>query len=193
MIIRKLFKFENAHIVRNCSTKKCKYSIHGHSYKCEVLLESSYLDDGQMIYDFGLMKLSIKDFIESFDHSISIWSKDSKEYIKFAKKFSRRWVELPVSPSAEQLSRVLFLLVDRVLNQTILLNGEKSVILHSIIVHETDTGYAQCFKDDAYSSSMGKIELDNIVFSKEIKKSWIDKDMFKKLLNEDIFINPTEL
>ena len=36
MLIRKLFKFENAHIVRGCSTERCKYSIHGHSYKVTV-------------------------------------------------------------------------------------------------------------------------------------------------------------
>ncbi|MBP8064536.1 MAG: 6-carboxytetrahydropterin synthase QueD, partial [Acinetobacter sp.] len=31
MIIRKLFKFENAHVVRNCTSDRCKRSIHGHS------------------------------------------------------------------------------------------------------------------------------------------------------------------
>ena len=35
MIIRKLFKFENAHIVRGCSTQRCRASLHGHSYKVE--------------------------------------------------------------------------------------------------------------------------------------------------------------
>ena len=54
MIIRKLFEFENAHIVRFCSSKRCKSSIHGHSYKVEVLLESKYLDNAGMVYDFGL-------------------------------------------------------------------------------------------------------------------------------------------
>jgi len=44
LIIRKLFKFENAHIVRECSTLRCSKNIHGHSYKVEVLLESNYLD-----------------------------------------------------------------------------------------------------------------------------------------------------
>ncbi len=60
MIIRKLFKFENAHIVRECSTLRCSRNLHGHSYKVEVLLESNYLDNGQMVYDFGLTKLYIK-------------------------------------------------------------------------------------------------------------------------------------
>jgi hypothetical protein len=56
MLIRKLFKFENAHIVRGCSTRSCAHSIHGHSYKVELLLEALALDHGQMVYDFGLLK-----------------------------------------------------------------------------------------------------------------------------------------
>ena len=56
MIIRKLFKFENVHIVRGCSTVRCRSSLHGHSYKIELLFESNFLDNAQMVYDFGLMK-----------------------------------------------------------------------------------------------------------------------------------------
>jgi len=108
MIIRKLFKFENAHIVRNCSTSRCKYSLHGHSYKVELFFESKYLDNGQMIYDFGLLKGLIKELIDSFDHSISLWNEDDKNYIKDMQKHSLRWIILPISPSAEQLSRIIF-------------------------------------------------------------------------------------
>ncbi|MEA3371400.1 MAG: 6-carboxytetrahydropterin synthase, partial [Campylobacterota bacterium] len=100
MIIRKLFKFENAHIVRGCSSVKCRESIHGHSYKVELLFESNFLDNGQMVYDFGLMKQNMKALVESFDHAIAFWSGDSSEYLKDMKKHSDRWVELPVSPSA---------------------------------------------------------------------------------------------
>ena len=125
MIIRKLFKFENAHIVRDCSTVRCSTSIHGHSYKVEVLLESNYLDNGQMVYDFGLMKKNIKDLIDSFDHAITIWDKDDMDYIQEMKNHSNRWVELPVSPSAEQFSRVFFLIIDRLLQLTKTVNEEK--------------------------------------------------------------------
>ncbi len=185
MIIRKLFKFENAHIVRNCSTDRCKFNIHGHSYKVEVLLESNYLDNGQMVYDFGLFKTYIKDLIESFDHSIALWSGDDKEYIKDMKKHSLRWVELPVSPSAEQFSRVIFLMVEKVLQKTSFNNGEREVKVNSIIVHETDTGYAQCFLKDAHSSLMGKIELKEIVFSEQIRNEWSKKNLWEKLLIQD--------
>jgi len=182
MIIRKLFKFENAHIVRNCSTKRCKYNIHGHSYKVEVLLESNYLDDGQMVYDFGLFKGAIKDLIDSFDHSIALWSGDDKEYLTDMKKHSQRWVELPVSPSAEQFSRVIFLMIEKVLEKTTFQNGEKEVKVNSIIVHETDTGYAQCFYEDAHSKLMGEIDLKKIVFSDFICQEWSDKTLWNRLL-----------
>jgi 6-pyruvoyltetrahydropterin/6-carboxytetrahydropterin synthase len=190
MLIRKLFKFENAHIVRGCSSVKCRSSVHGHSYKVEVLFESNFLDNGQMVYDFGLMKQNIKDLIESFDHAITLWSGDSSEYISDMKKHSARWVELPVSPSAEQFARVIFLLIDTLFQQTKAINGEKEVKLHSIIVHETDTGYAQAFRDDAYNEKMGKIELKDIVFSDDVIEKFADSELFEKLKNGTEFINP---
>ncbi len=193
MIIRKLFKFENAHIVRNCSTRRCSENIHGHSYKIEVLLESNYLDNGHMVYDFGLTKLYIKEFIDSFDHAITLWSKDSQEYINSMKKHSSRWIELPVSPSAEQFSRIFFVAIDKILQLTKMKNNERDVKLHSIIVHETDTGYAQCFKEDAYSENMGIINLKDIIFSQQIKNEWSDKTFWEKIKSGDILLTPKKV
>jgi len=194
MIIRKLFKFENAHIVRNCTSIRCSRSIHGHSYKVEVKLESNFLDNGQMVYDFGLTKLYIKDIIDSFDHAITLWRDDSKEYIEFAKKFSERYVILPVNPSAEQFSRVFFLIIDRILNLIEYKNQEKNVKLHSIVVHETDTGWAECFREDAYNfKNMGNIDLKDIVFSKRIQEEWKDKDMWEKILKGEKLKVPSEI
>jgi 6-pyruvoyltetrahydropterin/6-carboxytetrahydropterin synthase len=189
MIIRKQFKFENAHVVRGCSSSRCRSSLHGHSYKVEVLFESNFLDNGQMVYDFGLMKQNIKDLIDAFDHAVTIWSEDSIEYIADMKKHSDRWIELPVSPSAEQFSRVIFILIDALMKLTTTINGEKEVKLHSIIVHETATGYAQGFREDAYSEIMGKIELKDIVFSKDIINSWNDRELFEKIKAKKAFIN----
>ena len=193
MLIRKLFKFENAHIVRNCSTQRCSENIHGHSYKIEVLLESNYLDDGQMVYDFGLTKLYIKELIDSFDHAITLWSKDDTAYVEAMKKYSNRWVELPVSPSAEQFSRVIYLIVERILACTDMQNGEREVKLHSIIVHETETGYAQGFKEDAHSKLMGEIDLEDIVFSPQVQSEWSDKTLWARLLNSELIKNPKKV
>jgi len=193
MIIRKLFKFENAHIVRGCSTVKCRSSLHGHSYKVELLFESNFLDNGQMVYDFGLMKQNMKDLVESFDHAVALWSGDDSSYIEDMKCHSDRWVELPVSPSAEQFSRVIFVMIDRLLSLTSSVNGEKEVKLNSIIVHETQTGYAQCFKDDAYSQSMGIINLEDIKFSEQVLNDFKDSSLYEKILNNEKFINPTSV
>ena len=190
MIIRKLFKFENAHIVRGCSTIKCRSSLHGHSYKIELLFESNFLDNGQMVYDFGLMKQNMKDLIESFDHAIALWRDDDASFVEDMKKHSSRWVELPVSPSAEQFSRVIFVMIDKLLQLTSKINGEKEVKLHSVIVHETDTGYAQCFSEDAYSKNMGEINLKDIIFSAQVLSDFKDSELFEKIKRKEKFINP---
>jgi 6-pyruvoyltetrahydropterin/6-carboxytetrahydropterin synthase len=190
MIIRKLFKFENAHIVRGCSSERCRASLHGHSYKVEVLFESNFLDHGQMVYDFGLMKQNMKDIIDGFDHSITLWSGDDKSYLDDMIAHSARYVILPVSPSAEQFSRVIFLLLDALLQSTVCVNGEKEVVLHSVIVHETDTGYAQGFREDAYSDAMGSIALQKIVFSDAVKAAWKDARLFEKIKEKATFVNP---
>lgn len=191
MRIRKLFKFENAHIVRNCSSERCKYSIHGHSYQIELILQAHRLDHGQMVYDFGLLKSSIKDIIDSFDHAICFWNKDDSDYIDACKKFSNRWVSLPVSPSAEQFSRVIFFWAKQILEQTQMQNGEADVSVYSVIAHETATGYAQCFEDDVLNAQMGELRLTDFDFSDAVKAEWSDPLMYDKLINGEKFVNPT--
>ncbi|MBP3224320.1 MAG: 6-carboxytetrahydropterin synthase [Campylobacter sp.] len=183
MIIRKMYEFENAHIVRFCGSQRCRQSIHGHSYKCEVLLSSNYLDNAGMVYDFGYMKLGIRDLIDSFDHATTIFSGESDEYKNDLKKYSARWIEIPQNASAEQFARIFFILIRRLLELSEMKNGEREVRLHSIIVHETSTGYAQCFEEDADNENMGKIELEDIKFSPGVMAEWRDKKMFEKLVN----------
>ena len=93
MIIRKLFKFEAAHIVRDCSTERCRWNMHGHSFKVEVKLRSGFLDDGGMVLDFGVLKVWVKELFEAFDHTYLMWNYESQEYKDNVKKMSRRWVD----------------------------------------------------------------------------------------------------
>lgn len=190
MLIRKLFGFESAHIVRNCSSDRCRRSLHGHSYKIEILLEAQALDHGQMVYDFGLMKNELKTLIDSFDHAVTFWDADDPAYLDSCRQWSARWVSLPVSPSAEQFSRVFFLLADLVLKQTDTQNGEQDVRVHSVIAHETATGYAQCFRDDIDNPRMGLIDPARIVFSDQVRAEWADAMMYAKLLAGERLQNP---
>jgi 6-pyruvoyltetrahydropterin/6-carboxytetrahydropterin synthase len=84
-------------------------------------------------------------------------------------------------------------MIDKLLALTSKVNGEREVKLHSVIVHETETGYAQCFAEDAYSKEMGIIDLREIVFSKQIQEDFRDKNLWKKVLQEHSFINPVSV
>jgi 6-pyruvoyltetrahydropterin/6-carboxytetrahydropterin synthase len=109
------------------------------------------------------------------------------------KEHSDRWIMLPVSPSAEQLSRIIFVIVDKFIQTNQMINGEGDIKVQSIIVHETDTGYAQSFREDAFNKKMGEINLRDIKFSDEIRNEWSDTNMYNKLINGIPFINPTSL
>jgi len=191
MVIRKLFKFEGAHIVRNCSSDRCKKSIHGHSYVVEIFLEADNLDNGCMVYDFGLFKGTIKDFVDSFDHAYSMWDKESQEYQDFINKHSDRVVTMPISPSAEGYSLLIGFVVDKILRNTLFMNGEdENLRLHKVIVAETVTGYAEANMYDIASMFANKFSLEDIIFSDEIKAEWSDPGMWDKLIAKEIFTNP---
>ena len=187
MIIRKKFSFEGAHIVRDCSSDRCRHSIHGHSYVVEVFITSNGLDNGGMVMDFGLMKGPIKNFIDSFDHAYSLWSREEPEFKEFIKNQSQRWVEMPVSPSAEMYSLMFFFVIDKIISQTVFNNGEKQVRLRSVRVHETASGYAESFAEDL---TYWNFTLGDIIFSDKVVSEWKDSQMYEKLKRGDFFINP---
>lgn len=194
MIIRKLFKFEGSHIVRNCSSQRCSHSIHGHSCKVEVFFTSKGFDNGMMVYDFGLMKGNIKDLIDSFDHAYSMWYKETEDFKDFIKKYSDRWIMMPVSPSAEAYAVMLLFIIDKMVKATEFNNGEQNLEVCSVRVHETETGYAEAFLDDL---DWFNFSLEYIIFSDSVKSEWKDPLMYDKLINwwesekkEKLFINP---
>lgn len=180
MIIRKLFKFNGQHIVRNCSSIRCKQSIHSHTYTVEVFFTSKGLDFGNMVYDFGLTKGTIKDIIKSFDGAYSMWSKESKKFKKLIKKESNKYIEMPVSPSAEMYSLMLLFVIDKILKATEFNNGEKDVSLSSVRVSETVTGYAESFMEDL---DLWNFDLEDIEFSQTVKDGWNDPEMYDKLID----------
>ncbi|MDR3347819.1 MAG: 6-carboxytetrahydropterin synthase [Helicobacteraceae bacterium] len=177
MIIRKLFRFENAHIVRGALDKRCAKSIHGHSYKVEVLLQSKEFSDGQMVLDFTLVKELLGWFIDAFDHSVAIWKDDKPEYIEAIKHSSDRWVVLPVNPSAEQFARVIFWF------SAAALENKRFVEVSSVIVHETEGGYAQAFAEDVNNSGFGALNPREFLFSEAIIAEWGGTNRFARLFH----------
>ena len=187
MVIRKKYKFENAHIVRNCYSDRYKYSIHGHSYIVEVFLEANGLDNAGMILDFGVMKNEVGDFIDSFDHAVCIWKEDNDQYVKFMQENSDRHIVMPVSPSAENLSYLMYSFIRAILANTHLDNGEDLIRLKSVRVHETATGYAETFADDLFEEGFPDpyMLIEETEFSYPIRAAWRNSNMIT-----DLGINP---
>ncbi len=188
MIIRKKFRVESAHIVRNCTSERCSHSIHGHSAVIEVFLEANVLDNAQMVYDFGLMKGTIKQFIDSMDHCYLLCNRDSFEFRDFIKDSCDRYIELPFNPSAEMLSLFIYQGVKRILEHTETNNGEGIIKVKAVRYHETDTGYAECDYQDFINFDCN-YSLSDVKFSDGVTKDWSD-DLRKIMFDYDTISNP---
>lgn len=189
MKIRKEFRVESAHIVRNCTSHRCSHSIHGHSAVIEVFLESTLLDNAGMVYDFGLMKGTVKSFIDSMDHCYILCDKDDPEFRDFIKKTCDRWIELPFNPSAECLSMFVMFGVNQILQNTRTNNGESDNLrCTGVRYHETTTGWAECNQNDLgvlWQEEWG----DQIKFSDGVLVDWpyeLNKVMSGKLISNPI-------
>ena len=178
MLIRKKFKFEGAHIVRNCSSQRCRENIHGHSYVVEVFIRSDHLDQGYMVMDFCRLD-KVKEFIESFDHTYSLWQEEEKELKTFIYRYNRRVAEIPVSPSAEGYALMFLYVIDLILQHTPRINGEGQVQLHSVRVHETATGYAEAFREDLH---LVHFQARDIRFSAGVIADWKDNQWWEEIL-----------
>ena len=170
MQITKIFNVESSHRVVNCSSSRCKYSLHGHSAKIELTLSAKKPDNGGMVYDFGFMKGSIKEFIDSMDHCNLFYKNDDPKYVEFIKSFNERWIELPVSPSAEFLSAFIFKYVQYILDNTTTNNGESNIEVVSVRYHETASGSATCFKEDL--ENWANYNIEDIKFSPGVVRDW---------------------
>ena len=190
MIIRKEFRVESSHVVRNCTSHRCSHSVHGHSAVIEVMLEGTKLDNAGMLYDFGLMKSTIKQFIDSSDHCHLIWSKDLEEYKEFFKKTNDRWIELPFNPSAENLSMYYMRGIQNIINHTIMKNGEDPGLkVKGVRYHETTTGWAECGINDI--NILWSPEWNNkIVYSDGVVRDWSD-DLKGIVFDDTKVTNPT--
>jgi 6-pyruvoyltetrahydropterin/6-carboxytetrahydropterin synthase len=159
--IRKLFKFEAAHIVKDAYSERCRFSIHGHSYKVEVFVSSDKLKNG-MVIDFGQLK-PLKEFVDKFDHALMI-DRDNYEKLKDGlKNFPfQRLIIFPVPVTAENLA-IFFLSelqerLDRLLEW---LGDDRKLVVSKVVVHETETGCAEATQEDVKGVDwIGEVVID---------------------------------
>lgn len=190
MRIRKEFRVESAHIVRNCTSQRCSHSIHGHSAVIELIFEGNKLDNAGMLYDFGLMKSTIKEFVDSMDHCYILCAKDNEDFKNFIKGSCDRWIELPFNPSAECLAMFIQYWVNHIIGYTRTRNGEGQFKCVGVKYHETATGYAESSLEDLaniWEYEWG--EYTSYKFSDGVIKDW-SKDLVDVLISNLIIENP---
>lgn len=174
MLIRKLFKYEASHQVFDAYSRRCSHSVHGHSYIVEFIFEGRVPDSAQMVMDFGLVKKYFHPFVDSFDHSHILWNdKRFETHNGFFTDNNERWVSLPYNSTAEMQAKMFYMYgveALRSLYKQQLVND--SVHMHSVKVHETDTGYAEFRDKDYHSCQFPKVKLSEIKFSAGIRNEW---------------------
>jgi 6-pyruvoyltetrahydropterin/6-carboxytetrahydropterin synthase len=93
-----------------------------------------------------------------------------------------------MSPSAESLAIMFYFIIEKIIRNTIFCNGEKEIKLSSVVVHETDTGYAESFHDDVYKNNI-YLSLKDFIFSDAVKAEWHNPDMMDDLIKGKEFRN----
>jgi len=153
--ISKTYKTETAHIVRNAFSERCKFNVHGHSYKWVVHVKGHVNEKTGMVIDFGALK-PIKDFIDQFDHAMVLWEKDDINFIQFFKDNTQRHIIMKKNTTAENMASLVYGFVEKWLVKKYLMHS--NVYVQKVEVWETDTGraIATSFDEDdiiVYSST----------------------------------------
>ena len=148
----KMFKFEAAHYLKN-HRGQCRH-IHGHSYKVHVALQSEYLvtqcpSAEGMVMDFSTLKEQFQPKIDEWDHTLLVEYASDVHGIDTGQwgTYGHKIVELGFRPTAENMARHLFDVVDTILYH---LRQElhpevvrRNVSVAWVRVYETDTSYAE--------------------------------------------------
>ena len=99
--IRKLFKFETAHVLNTSYSKECQ-CLHGHSYKLEIIISTQELNKDGMVLDFKKLKEIINSkIINEFDHAF-IMSRN-QENNSAIKLVTNGLVLVDYNPTAENM------------------------------------------------------------------------------------------
>jgi 6-pyruvoyltetrahydropterin/6-carboxytetrahydropterin synthase len=132
------------------SPDACKYP-HGHTRKLELLVESDELDQNDMVCDFSLLKIALKDLVSSLDHAMCINTSDPM-YKTFKEAYGDRVIGFEkTDPTAEVMAKIIFDKVEDSLKEYVS-NKDKpyplarNVKLVRVRLWETSTGWAEYVK-----------------------------------------------
>ncbi|MDD5723184.1 MAG: 6-carboxytetrahydropterin synthase [Syntrophales bacterium] len=104
--ICKTIEIQSGHMLFK-SQDNCKYP-HGHSRQVDLILESDELDQNDMVCDFSVLKITLKGFLDSFDHAMCINTSDPM-YKTFKKIYGDRVIGFSeTDPTTEVIAKTIF-------------------------------------------------------------------------------------
>ncbi|MCL2131696.1 MAG: 6-carboxytetrahydropterin synthase [Lentimicrobiaceae bacterium] len=142
--ITKLFSFEMAHALEN-HDGMCQ-NLHGHSYKLRVTVMGEPASNGDspkvgMLMDFSDLKNIVnRHIIEKYDHALVLKSTTDNQVVEVLKKQYQKIEVTDYQPTSEQLLLNFVTILQQVL--------PPNVQLFSLRLSETDTSYAEWFRED---------------------------------------------
>lgn len=83
---------------------------------------------------------------------------------------------MPISPSAEGMAIFILNISQKIIKDINFTNGERHINVYSVVVHETDTGYAEAsFKDNDDELLSDNQIMGGTLFSSDIQKDFASK------------------
>ena len=142
--IRKLFKFEMAHQLKDSYSAACHENLHGHSYVLELYFISQKTDKYGMVVDFGEVKDVIGDYVNSWDHSLTMPVFFDKAYLDMLATYTKKMRITAYNPTAENMAKAMFEEITKMINDyQMKKDGAINWELSKVRLHETTTGWAE--------------------------------------------------
>jgi len=144
--ICKTLEIENGHML-TLHPDKCRFP-HGHSRRIEIILEATDLDDHGMVCDFKIIKEAVGEFLDSFDHSLCVNTKDPM-FAVLQQAYGERIIAFDnTEPTTEVLAKTFFdecklRLAEYANQEGLRYTLRKSVRLAKIRVWETSSSWAE--------------------------------------------------
>lgn len=104
--ICKSIEVENGHMLSK-HPDKCQFP-HGHTRKVEIVMESSELDENQMVCDFKIVKTALGDWLDQFDHAMCMNTADPA-YSEFKARYGDRVIGFEnQDPTTELMAKTFY-------------------------------------------------------------------------------------
>jgi 6-pyruvoyltetrahydropterin/6-carboxytetrahydropterin synthase len=142
--IRKQFKFEMAHQLKDSYSAACHENLHGHSYVLELFFTTDDLNGDGMVVDFGEVKDVIGKYVDDWDHSLTMPIYFDEDYLDMLKAHTKKFRIMLCNPTAENMAKNMYQNINILLREYQTKKyGEVKWLCSKVRLHETTTGWAE--------------------------------------------------